>query len=210
MAGLLHQQLQSTAATARMSAALVLCSWLRLEAASLGLVTPGDAAVPSAPEPVKQEVKHEVNQALKQEVSEDAKHEDTQAVKAEGGATTCASPPPAAIDAHAAAPPPPHTMPCSFTLVAALAASVPTELTTQCLSWLAAPGASAPSPPSAAPYTEAAPLYAKMRRELVTLLSACLQVRGSCWTAGFTPGTVQAGIPSPASLPRQHCLLTLH
>lgn len=61
-------------------------------------------------------------------------------------------------------------------LAAAIAQIVPEQLPDSCLVYLSAPGPSLPSYPLAGHYSELGQMYARMRKDLTTLLNSCLQV----------------------------------
>lgn len=73
-------------------------------------------------------------------------------------------------------------------LSAVICGEVPEALPDTCLAYLGAPSASMPSPPAADPYSEVAPLYARMRKDLYALVNASLQVGYSTVTHGNSGG----------------------
>lgn len=88
------------------------------------------------------------------------------------GAATAAAPRSDSPDAEAVVTPSSLT---TLALSAAICGEVPEALPDTCLAYLAAP-ACMPSAPAADPYSEVAPLYARMRKDLYALVNASLQV----------------------------------
>eukprot|EP00878_Enallax_costatus_P014774 GHUV01015460.1.p1 GENE.GHUV01015460.1~~GHUV01015460.1.p1 ORF type:complete len:871 (+),score=335.55 GHUV01015460.1:1027-3639(+) len=182
--GLLYQQVQQPAASSRMASSLVILHWLQLVAAKCR-----DAVAAAA---VKAEPTQATLAAIKLEVVGAAVFnldQGSAAIKADPNVAVKADPS-AAAKLDTATDIPAVVEPSALTTVAlsaAICAEVPEVLPDTCLAYLGAPGASMPSPPTADPYSELAPLYARMRRDLYALVNASLQV-------GFML-TLPSGIP---------------
>ena len=166
-AQLVLQLLQGASASGRLLAGLVLCSWLRLVGEEVGV---GRAPGGGRQQPPRQEQQPEQQQGQdqqqppKQEQQPEQQPEQQGEEQGEEREHTCVS------------------------LAAGITQCVPGQLLEQCRAWLAAPGPSQPSPPGGAPYREVEKLYGRMRRDIVALLSMCLQVGwrgvGVAWAGG--------------------------